>query len=140
MVPSAYVELERLPLTPNGKVDRRSLPKPEWSGEEEYEAPQTPTEEILAGIWAEVLGVERVSRQDNFFELGGHSLLAINLIERMRLCGFKVDVRSIFTNPTLAGLATIVAGSQKNEFEVPKNRIPTGSGNQESLNAIELRI
>ena len=76
MVPAAYVELEKLPLTLNGKVDRKALPAPEWGGgEESYEVPQTPTEEILAGIWAQVLGVERVGRNDNFFALGGDSIL-----------------------------------------------------------------
>ncbi|MBM0108954.1 non-ribosomal peptide synthetase, partial [Steroidobacter sp. S1-65] len=76
MVPSAFVVLSSLPLTPNGKLDRRALPAPELDAyvSREYEAPQGEVEEVLAGIWQELLHVERVGRQDNFFELGGHSL------------------------------------------------------------------
>ena len=79
MVPAAYVRLEQLPLTPNGKLDRRALPSPEGDAyaRRGYEAPQGETEEALAEIWSEVLGVERVGRRDHFFELGGHSLLVV---------------------------------------------------------------
>src|SRR5437762_2185320 len=75
MVPSAYVELSEMPLTRNGKVDRKALPEPEGLvvREAEYMAPRTATEEVLAGIWSELLRVERVGVMDNFFELGGHS-------------------------------------------------------------------
>jgi amino acid adenylation domain-containing protein len=87
MVPSAFVTLDSLPLTPNGKIDRRALPVPDTSrpfGEGAYVAPQTPVEEMLAGIWAQVLEVKQVSIHDNFFDLGGHSLLATQLISRLR--------------------------------------------------------
>ncbi|MGH9960190.1 MAG: non-ribosomal peptide synthetase, partial [Pyrinomonadaceae bacterium] len=85
MVPSAFLALEALPLTPNGKVDRKALPAPEGRGVAEgYVPPGTPTEELLAGIWAEVLRQERVGRQDNFFALGGHSLVAIQVVSRVR--------------------------------------------------------
>ncbi|MGB7926381.1 MAG: amino acid adenylation domain-containing protein, partial [Pyrinomonadaceae bacterium] len=86
MVPTAIVLLERMPLTPNGKLDRHALPAPEQNRSEpgnEYVAPRTPVEEILASLWAEVLRVERVGIHDNFFELGGHSLLATQLISRI---------------------------------------------------------
>jgi amino acid adenylation domain-containing protein len=86
MVPSHFVHLATLPRTPNGKLDRRALPAPERTGTDgaRYVAPRTPTEEMLAAIWAEVLKVERVGVEENFFDLGGHSLLVVAAIERMR--------------------------------------------------------
>ena len=125
MLPSAYVQLEALPLTPNGKVDRRALPAPDGSAyvHQVYEAPQTQTELLLAGIWSEMLGVAQVSRHDNFFELGGHSLLAVRMIERMREAGLHADVRTIFTAPTLAALAAAI-GSESALVAVPPNGIP----------------
>ncbi|WP_460427252.1 amino acid adenylation domain-containing protein, partial [Azotobacter armeniacus] len=90
MVPGALVVLEDLPLTPNGKVDRKALPEPDLTSERAYEAPQGETEEALATIWAEVLGVECVGRRDNFFELGGHSLLALRIVNK---------AKSLFTPP-----------------------------------------
>ncbi|HEX6747845.1 MAG TPA: non-ribosomal peptide synthase/polyketide synthase [Longimicrobium sp.] len=127
MVPAAFVSLDALPLTPNGKLDRKALPAPEGDAyaRGRYEAPLGEVEAALAGIWAEVLGVERVGRWDHFFELGGHSLLAIRLIERMRRAGLYVDVRALFTTPVLADLALAVGGASP-EVEVPANRIPEG--------------
>src|ERR687896_1563261 len=110
MVPSAFVVLEALPLTPNGKVDRKALPAPEWGGAEgAYEAPGTPTEELLAGIWAEVLRVERVGRQDNFFALGGDSILSLQIISRARQAGLQLTPRQLFQHQSIAELA-VVAG------------------------------
>ncbi|OPK48737.1 non-ribosomal peptide synthetase, partial [Ralstonia solanacearum] len=110
MVPAAYVPLERLPLTPNGKLDRRALPAPAPDAyvRRRYEAPQGDVETMLAEIWQDLLGVERVGRNDDFFELGGHSLLAMSLMARMDELGLSADVRVLFTQPTLAGLAAEV--------------------------------
>jgi amino acid adenylation domain-containing protein len=125
MLPSAFVLMEKLPLTPNGKIDRKALPAPEGDAYavRKYEAPQGEVETTLAGIWADVLKVERVGRHDHFFELGGHSLLAVKLIERMRRKGLHADVRALFSTPTLAELAAAV-GCQGRLVEVPPNLIP----------------
>lgn len=109
MVPSAFVELKVMPLTPNGKVDRRALPAPDTSrrdSKENFVAPRTPTEEVLANIWAETLGLKRVGVYDNFFELGGHSLLVTRVISQLHKT-FQVNLplRTLFEAPTLAALA-----------------------------------
>ncbi|MFL5385414.1 MAG: amino acid adenylation domain-containing protein, partial [Longimicrobiaceae bacterium] len=115
MVPAAYVWMEAYPLTPNGKVDRRALPAPEGDAyaAQEYAAPVGETEEALAGIWAEVLGVERVGRHDNFFELGGHSLLAVQVMSRMRqVLGVEAPLAHLFSHPTVESLSARVSGSE----------------------------
>ncbi|HEX8431324.1 MAG TPA: amino acid adenylation domain-containing protein, partial [Longimicrobium sp.] len=111
MVPSAYVWLDRFPLTSNGKVDRRALPAPEAQGQTAlgYEEPATETEIALAGIWAEVLGVERVGRWDDFFELGGHSLRAVQIVARVRqVLGTDVSLGELFVRPVLADFAGVL--------------------------------
>ncbi|MBW4500877.1 MAG: amino acid adenylation domain-containing protein [Scytonema hyalinum WJT4-NPBG1] len=109
MVPSAFVMLEMLPLTPNGKVDRRALRAPDIAKrqiEAAFVAPHDPVEEVVAGIWVQVLGVEQVGIYDNFFDLGGHSLLATQVLSRIRHT-FQIDLplRRLFELPTVAGLA-----------------------------------
>ncbi|HYG61349.1 MAG TPA: amino acid adenylation domain-containing protein, partial [Thermoanaerobaculia bacterium] len=107
MVPAAFIVLPALPLTPNGKVDRKALPAPErQSTEETWRAPRTQVEEILAGIWAELLGLERVGTADSFFELGGHSLLATQVMSRLR-SAFDVEIplRDVFEAPILSDFA-----------------------------------
>ena len=108
MVPAAFVALERLPLNRNGKVDRAALPAPDGDAyaRRGYEAPADETEQLLAGIWSDVLGIERVGRRDHFFELGGHSLLAVQVISRVRQAlRVEVALGDVFERPVVADFA-----------------------------------
>src|SRR5205085_2307424 len=109
MVASAFDILEAFPLLSNGKIDRRALPAVDFTvsdNEADYVAPRTPIEEVLAGIWCEILGLRRVSVKGNFFELGGHSLLATRLVARVReALQAEVPLRAFFESPTIADLA-----------------------------------
>jgi amino acid adenylation domain-containing protein len=118
MVPAAFVALDALPLTPNGKLDRKALPAPDLaSAEKRYVAPRTPVEEVLAGIWAEVLGRERVGVTESFFELGGHSLLATRLISRVRqVLGVEVALGEVFRSPVLADLSRAIEDAARTEL------------------------
>src|SRR6185436_13958746 len=109
MVPAAFVTLAALPLTPNGKVDRKALPAPQrQSAAERYLAPRTPVEEVLAGIWAEGLGLERVGIADSFFDLGGHSLLVVRIMTRSEhVLGVKVPMSTPGEAPTVGRLAGV---------------------------------
>jgi amino acid adenylation domain-containing protein len=106
MVPSAFVTLDAIPLTPNGKVDRRALPAPEQRpASRPYVAPRTAGEELVASIWAEVLGLDRVGALDNFFELGGHSLLALSVMGRLSAAvELEVPIHALFGQPTVEAL------------------------------------
>ena len=108
MVPSAFVLLESLPLTPNGKLDRKALPDPyiESRAEVEQRNPESAEEELVSGIFAEVLKLERIGMEQSFFDVGGHSLLATQVISRLRnMFGVELPLRTLFESPTVAGLA-----------------------------------
>jgi len=109
MVPSSFIFLESMPLTANGKVNRRALPVPDQSRpelEQDFVAPRTSLEEVIAGIWRDVLGLEQIGVHDNFFELRGHSLLATQVVARLsEIFEFEIPLRTIFQFPTIAALA-----------------------------------
>lgn len=116
MIPSAFVLLAALPLSPNGKVDHRALPAPSRARPEmdtPFVSPVTPVEEALRQIWAEVLSVEQVGIHDNFFELGGHSLAATRVVSRViRHFQFEIPLQSLFSCPTVAEMAKLIAEHQ----------------------------
>jgi amino acid adenylation domain-containing protein len=121
MVPSAFVFLAELPLTPNGKLNRAALPPPGLGAEERaerLELPRMPVEEIVATIWAAILGIERIGIQEDFFELGGHSLKATRVMSRVNQA-FRLDllVRALFENPTLASLSSVIERALLDELE-----------------------
>ncbi|MGH3903464.1 MAG: non-ribosomal peptide synthase/polyketide synthase, partial [Pseudonocardiaceae bacterium] len=122
MVPSAFVALDRFPLNPNGKLDRRALPAPDYSTATSngYVAPQTEAEHALAGIWADVLGVDQVGVQDNFFELGGDSILSIQVVSRARRAGVGLTSKDIFLYQNVAELAAAIRGPAA--LEVPEHQ------------------
>jgi acyl-coenzyme A synthetase/AMP-(fatty) acid ligase/acyl carrier protein len=127
MIPSAFVLLTALPFLPNGKIDRRALPAPDMTRPEQkttFVAPRTPIEQVLAGIWSQILGLEQVGIHDNFFELGGHSLLATQVISQIRKT-FQVELplRRLFETPTVTGLAEAIAQIQHNQPEIPDANI-----------------
>ena len=107
MVPAAVVVVAALPLTPNGKLDTRALPAPEYTDADRYRAPDNAVEEILAAIYAQVLGLERVGVDDSFFDLGGDSISSMQVVARARAAGVVCRPRDIFVEQTVAGLARV---------------------------------
>ena len=123
MLPAAFIPLDQLPLSPNGKVDYRALPTPDEvtpSLETAFVPARTPVEEMLSGIWADILKVERVGVHDNFFELGGHSLLATQVISRVRKTfELELPLRVVFETPTVAEMAEEIEKSQFDGANIP---------------------
>jgi acyl carrier protein len=113
-MPQVFCVLDRFPTTPNRKIDRKAFPPPQLASaaDEEVQAPKSATEEELAAIWCEVLGLERVGRDRNFFELGGHSLLSVKVqIEVKQRLGRQLGLVDLFRHPTLRGLAAFLDGT-----------------------------
>ncbi len=141
MIPAVFTELAALPLTPSGKLDRAALPGPDarpgLAGG--YVAPATPAQELLAGIWARVLGVDRPGASDSFFDLGGHSLLATQMISRIgAVFGAEVTLADLFDQPTIAGLATVIEGTAPGVAVPPVT--PAGRGQRLPLSFGQQRL
>ncbi|MGZ4134728.1 MAG: amino acid adenylation domain-containing protein, partial [Tumebacillaceae bacterium] len=143
MVPSAFVFLDVFPLNANGKIDARALPEPTYSRESSFVAPSTPVEELVAGIWADVMRLEQVGVQDDFFTLGGHSLLATQVISRINAAfGFEVPLAKLFEFPTVAGLAAFIEREQagKSEASQAPQIVPVPRGAHMSLSFAQERM
>ena len=142
MVPSVFTELQHLPLTPSGKLDRAALPAPGESRPdlaERFVAPSAPGEELVAGIWAQVLGTDRIGIHDNFFELGGHSLLATQVISRVReVFGTEVPLAALFDQPTVAELTALIKGAGRGLAVSPV--APVGRGRPLPLSFAQQRL
>ncbi|MFD9466375.1 amino acid adenylation domain-containing protein, partial [Streptomyces sp. NPDC060027] len=126
MVPSLFVELDKIPLTANGKLDRSALPDPETgAATDTYIAPRNETEESIAGIWGQVLGLDKVGVEDNFFDLGGHSILAVRLISRLQAeYDLDLPVRVAFERPTVAQLAVEIEDRVRAEIDALLTEAP----------------
>jgi len=118
MVPTAIVAIQALPLTVNGKLDTKALPAPDYQDVDSYRAPSDAVEEILAGIYAQVLGLERVGVDESFFELGGDSILSMQVVARARAAGVLCRPRDIFVEQTVAGLARVATLSDGESGDV----------------------
>jgi len=129
-------------LSANGKLDRKALPAPqdEAFSRQAFAPPRGETEQALAAIWSQLLGVERIGRHDSFFALGGHSLLAMQLLEHLRRRDWTIDVRAVFDRPELAAMAAAVRTAPTTE--IPHNAIPVrfAAPDDESEETEEFRL
>jgi amino acid adenylation domain-containing protein len=135
MIPSTFMVLDQMPLTANGKINRNALPVPDQSRpelEETYVAPRNDTEEKVASIWSEVLGIEKIGVHDNFFSLGGHSLLATQVISRVReALQLETPLRTLFESPTVSLFVEAINRTPQKEEASPITKIePTQRGDQ----------
>nr|P0DUV4.1 RecName: Full=Malpibaldin synthetase; AltName: Full=Nonribosomal peptide synthetase mpbA; Short=NRPS mpbA [Mortierella alpina]QOW41314.1 malpibaldin synthetase [Mortierella alpina] len=141
MIPAAFVRLGAIPVTANGKIDRRALPEPQEDAfaRQAYEVPCGETEDAIAAIWSELLGVNQISRHDSFFALGGHSLLVVKMLDRLHRLGLTVSVRVLFESPTLSVLAQDLSKHQA--MIIPPNLITleTSKLTPEMLPLIDLK-
>jgi len=151
MIPSHFVCLPTLPLLPNGKLDRQALPPPDEShiAPHDFVAPRHPLEELIAGIWADILNLSQVGVEDNFFALGGHSLLATQLISRLRdTFRLEIPMRALFEAPTVAGLAQLItdlrftsgADSSIGQQPPPLQPLPDDFNRSETLSFAQSRL
>ena len=117
MIPSCFIQLNAIPLNPSGKIDRKLLPMPEGPSFSEYEAPRNKMEEIVSGIWSEVLGIENIGIYDNFFELGGHSLKGTAITSRIhKTMNIELPLHILFKAPTIAGVSDYLGKAKINAF------------------------
>ncbi|HSK75700.1 MAG TPA: non-ribosomal peptide synthase/polyketide synthase [Thermoanaerobaculia bacterium] len=143
MVPPAFVLLPELPRTPNGKVDRRALPAPgaPAASGEPAAGPRTPVEDLVAEIWAEVLGVASVGREEDFFALGGHSLLAVRVLSRAgKAFGVELPLRELFGAPTVAGMAAAVERARGTAEGARPPLLPVARGGELALSYAQQRL
>ncbi|KAF9272600.1 hypothetical protein BGZ68_002271, partial [Mortierella alpina] len=142
MIPSAFVRMDAFPLNNNGKIDRRALPKPTSDSHVTccYVAPQGDLEIALASMWSDLLKIERVGRNDNFFMLGGHSLLAVRLMNRVSNFGVHMSLSTLFSSPTLCGLAEALGNSVNIQVSTPSVIIPIARGSPMELSLAQQRL
>ncbi|MYZ40548.1 MULTISPECIES: non-ribosomal peptide synthetase, partial [unclassified Streptomyces] len=124
MVPAAVVLLDRLPKLANGKLDRKALPAPDFTAVSSGRAARTPQEQVLCGVFADVLGLERVGVDDDFFTLGGDSIMAMRLVSRARAAGLRITPRLVFRHRTVAGLCAVAAEQTAVESAVAPGAVP----------------
>ena len=142
MIPATFIMMDQLPLTANGKVDLRALPAPDQvpAVDSDFAPLRSPVEEMLAEVWAEILGLERVGVHDNFFELGGHSLLATQVISRVRkMFAVELPLRVVFEAPTVAELAQKIEKSHGDEACIPP-LVPREPGDEIPLSFAQQRL